>query len=160
MPWTYNPADLATNELYQVRLEVADTDPRNQLLQDEEVQQAITVEANFWGAAARCCEMISRVFLRKADVRLGRAMMITYTKMAEQYLAMAVTLRKKALGTAVPYAGGIYIADKVALAQNTGLIAPAFQRNMQQNPWTGGYSPDALPPSSLASEDSGFIFGA
>jgi hypothetical protein len=157
--WSYDLNNLATSEKDQVRMEISDTDQRNQLLQDEEIEQAISVEANFWGAVARCCEIISRQFLRKADVRLGRAMMITYTKQAEQYLAMAQKVRAKALGTQIPYAGGIYIADKVAIAQNTGLVAPAFVRNMIQNPWTGGYSPDALPPTSLASDDPGFVFG-
>lgn len=49
----------------------ADTDSNAPLLNDDEITQAIAVEQNFWGAA-RCCEIISRQFLRKADVRIGR----------------------------------------------------------------------------------------
>lgn len=146
MTWTYSLADLATNEIDQIRLEIADTDPQYQLLQNEEIQQAINVERNFWSAAARCCEMISRQFLRKADVRLGRAMMVTYTKMAEQYLLMSVSLRKKGLGTTIPYAGGVLITDKVTIMNNPDLVAPMFTKTMMQNPYAAPYTTDSLPP--------------
>jgi len=146
MTWTYNVADLATSEKDQIRLEIADTDINNQLLQDEEIQQAITVESNFWNSAARCAEMIARLFLRKADVRLGRVMMVTYTKMAEQWLDMAKDLRKKGLGTQTPYIGGLYVTDKVTLANDPNIVAPLFTKTMQENPWAAPYTTDSLPP--------------
>lgn len=138
--------DLSTNEVDQIRLEIADTDPQYQLLQNEEIQHAINVERNFWSAAARCCEMISRQFLRKADVRLGRAMMVTYTKMAEQYLQMAAILRKKGLGTVAPYVGGMSVSQKIVQAQNTDIVAPLFTKTMMENPWAAPYTTDSLPP--------------
>ncbi len=153
MTFTWNPSQLGTSELQQIRAEIQDVDAANPLLVDEIINHNITVENNFWGACARCCEQISRLFLRKADVRLGRAMMITYTKAAEQYLQMAVALRKKALGTVVPYAGGISVSGKIALAQNTDLVEPAFTRTMLENPWTGGYSSDSLSPAPSERDD-------
>jgi hypothetical protein len=144
--WTYNLADLATSEKDQIRMEISDTDPANQLLQDEEIAQAITVETNFWGATARCSEIISRQFLRKADVKLGRAMQLTYTKMAEQYLQMAVKLRQKALGSVVPWVGGMSVSDKVLYLSDPNIVAALFQKTGGENPWTGGYTADALTP--------------
>lgn len=158
MTWTYNVADLSTSEKDQIRLEIGDTDAANQLLQDEEIQQAILVENGFWGSAARCCEMISRFFMAKADVKLGRALTITYTRMAEQYLDMAGRLRMKASGASVPYIGGALVADKLAIALNTSLVPPEFTKTMQQNPWTGGYTPDTLAPAPLG-YGYGFPFG-
>lgn len=146
MAWTYNLADLGTNEKDQIRLEIGDTDPQAQLLQDEEIMQAISVERNFWSASARCCEMISRLFLRKADVKLGRAMMVTYTKMAEQYLMMASLLRKKGLGTVPPYVGGMSVSQKILQMQNPDIVAPLFTKTMQQNPWAGAYETDSSDP--------------
>lgn len=146
MTWTYNLNDLDTNEKDQIRLEIGDTDNQAQLLQDEEINHNITVESNFWGASARSCEQISRLFLRKADVRLGRAMMVTYTKMAEQYIMMAVSLRKKALGTVAPYVGGMSVTEKLNQMQNTDLVQPLFTKTMMQNPQTGGYQTDSLDP--------------
>jgi len=147
MPWTYNPAELATNEVYQIRAEIQDTDPMDPQLLDEEIAYAISVERNFWSAAARCSEMIGRKVLRKADVRLGRTLMVTYTKMADQWFQMAKMLRAKALGTVAPYVGGATVADKALIAQNSALVAPQFTKTMMENPWTGGYDTDSLPPT-------------
>lgn len=144
--WSYNLDDIATSEKDQVRFEIQDTDPANQLLQNEEIEHAIAVESNYWGASARCAEVIARGFLRKADVKIGRAMQITYTKMAQQYADMACRLRRKSLGSVVPWVGGMSIADKVAYLQNTDIVGALFTKTMGENPWTGGYSPDSLPP--------------
>lgn len=145
MPWSYNPSELATNEVYQVRAELQDTDPRDQQLQDEEIAYALTQERNFWAGCARCAEMIGRRVLRKADVRLGRSMQVQYTKMAQGWFTMARMLRSKAMGTVVPYIGGMTAADKMTIGQDSGLIAPMFTKNMMENPWVGGYTTDTLP---------------
>lgn len=146
MTWSYDPTDASTNEKDAIRLEVGDTDSQAWLLADEEIVWAISQERNFWAAAARCAEMISRVFLRRMDVKLGRSLMITYTKAAEQYMNMARMLRAKAMGSVVPYVGGAYIADKVTIAADTTLVAPQFTKTMMENPWVGGYTTDSGPP--------------
>ena len=155
MTWSYNLADLATSEKDQIRLEIGDTDVNRQLLQDEEIEQFIIVERNFWSVAARACEAISRLFMSKADVRLGRSLMVTYTKMADQYATMAAKLRAKALGTTPPWIGGMSVSDKIAYNQDTDLLAPLFTKSMQENPWTGGYTSDSLGPAPVETDDSG-----
>lgn len=144
--WTYNPDDLATNPIDQVRLEIGDTDPNDQLLQNAEIVYAATQENSFWGTCARCCEMISRFYARKADVKLGRSMQITYTKMFQQYQEMASRLRSKSSGVNVPWVGGMFVVDKINYAQQSGLVQPIFTLTQQQNPWTGGYTSDSLLP--------------
>lgn len=147
MSWNYDPTQLTISELYQVRAEIQDTDPADQQLADEEIVWAASQERNFWGAAARCLEMIARAKLRKADVRLGRAMAISYTKMAEQLLGEARLLRKKAMGAGiVPFIGGMSVTDKLNYMQNTDLVQPLFTKTMMTNPWTGGYSTDSTDP--------------
>lgn len=158
MTWSYNVADLATSEKDQIRLEIGDTDVNNQRLQDEEIAQAIAVERNFWCAAARCCEMIASAYLMKADVRLGRAMFVTYTKMADQFSTRACKLRQKSLGTQVPYGGGVLVADKNTIAGDSSLVAPAFTRTIQENPWTGGYTSDSLGPTPSETGEDGQRF--
>lgn len=142
--WSYNAADVGTNEKDAIRLEIGDTDSGNWLLADQEILQAIAVERNFWCAAARAAEMAAFSLLRKADPKLGRSMQVIYTKMAAAYTERAVWLRRKSLGTVAPYFGGVNIADKLAIAGNTGLAQAAVTRNMQLNPWTGGYTPDTV----------------
>lgn len=146
MGWSYDPALLDTSELYAIRAEIQDTDPRDQQLADEEIVWAASQERNFWAAAARCLEMISRNKLRKADVRLGRAMTITYTKMADQLVAQARCLRMKAMGTVAPFVGGMSVTDKLTYMQNPDLVQPMFTKTMQENPNAGPYTTDSLDP--------------
>ena len=127
MPFSYDPALLATNAVYQIRAEIQDTDSQDPQLLDEEIAFSLTVERNFWCASARCAEMIGRKVLRKADVKLGRSMQVTYTKMAQQWFDMARMLRNKAMGTVVPWAGGMNIADQLNYMQDTSLIQPVFR---------------------------------
>ncbi len=157
MAFTFNLADLATSEKDQIRVELQDTDVNNQRLQDEEILQAIAVERNFWSAAARCAEWIARGYLFKADVRLGRSMQVQYTKMSEQYLLMAKSLRQKALGTTPPFVGGMSVSDKIAYNQDTDIVAPLWTKTMMESPWTGGYTSDSLAPvgNSGGDNDSG-----
>lgn len=140
--WSYDPDALATSERDQVRLEIQDTDPSNKLLQDEEINYFLTVERNLWSAAARCCESLSRRFAQKADVRLGRAVFVIYTKQADQYRTMAQDLRKKGLGTVAPWVGGMSVSDKQAYEAQTDIVQPAFARDMQESPQAGGLTSD------------------
>ncbi len=155
MPWTFDPAQLSTSELYAVRQEIGDVDPLDPQLSDEAIVWAASQERNFWGAAARCLEMIARVKLRKADVRLGRQMQITYTKMASQLNDQAKQLRRKAMGTVPPWVGGASVSDKLAYMSNSDNVAPLFTKTMMQNPWAGGYTTDSMPP--ISEGDSEFI---
>src|SRR5215831_9396108 len=128
MAWSYDPSQLASSELYQVRAEIQDTNVNNQMLLDEEITYAISVERNMWAAAARCSEMIGRRLLMKADVKLGRSMQVIYTKAAEQYFSQARLLRCKSMGTVAPYVGGMTIADKQSIEQDGALVAPNFTK--------------------------------
>ena len=148
MTWSYDPSDLATNEVDQIRLITGDTDQQAQLLQNEEIQFALDTQRNTWAAAAQCAENIGFLFTRRVDVKLGRAMQILYSKTAEQYFGLAKWLRAKSLasGGVVPYIGGAYVSDKLAIGNNSALAAPFFERNMMNNPWVGGYEPDSTAP--------------
>jgi hypothetical protein len=143
MTWTYVLEDLGTSSLYQARLEINDTNEDDQLLQDEEIEQLASVEANFWGTCARCCEVISRGYLRLADIRLGRALYEINAKRSEQYAAMAKALRAKALGADVPWVGGMSRSDKITYAQDPDLVQPAFTRSMMVDPFVGELGSDS-----------------
>jgi len=150
MPWNYDLSTLPTNAVMQVRMELQDTDPNDQQLQDEEIAYALTVERNFWAASARCAEIIGRKVLRKADVRLGRAMMVTYSKMAEQWFQMAKCLRMKAMGSVPPWVGGMNLADQINYVENSSIIQPHFTMTMMENPRVGGYTTDSTFPTAGA----------
>lgn len=101
------------------------------------------MEQNFWGTCARCCEVIARVLLMKADVRLGRNLYLLQTKTAAQYEEMGRRLRTKALGTQVPWVGGMNVTDKQTYADNAAIVQPAFTRSMDTDPFVGALSSDS-----------------
>lgn len=139
MGFEYDPSALATSAKDRVRLEIGDTDAAAALLQDEEIEHNLSEEGNDeLRAAARCCEQISRFFLRKADTRLGRSLELRYSTMAKQYAEMACDLRKRAIGTVVPYAGGRLESEKDDLASDTGAVQPLFTKTMNRHPGTSG----------------------
>lgn len=132
-----------TTELDQIRLEIGDNDPTAQLLQDDEIEYVISVEANIWGAYARCCEIIARQFLRKADVRIGRGgTTLTYSTQAKQYQDMATAFRKRAIAMHAPWTGGTSKSDKDSLQQDTDAVQPLFTKTMMDNTFVGGESSD------------------
>lgn len=139
MTFTYDDSQLSTSPLMQTRLEIRDTNESAPLLQDEEILQCISVERTLWGAAARCCELISRDLLMKADVRIGRGgTTLTYSVAANQYKEMATQLRKRANGMAAPWSGGRQISDKNDLASDDSLVQPIFSKTGGNDPWVGG----------------------
>lgn len=154
MAWTYDPSKLTTSTLYQVRAEIQDTNVNNQMLLDEEINYALSVERNMWAAAARCSEMIGRRFLMRADVKLGRSMQVLYAKSAKQFFDQARMLRCKANGSVAPYVGGMKVSDKETIETDSSLIAPQFTKQMMQNPWVGGYTTDSGADVSEADSDT------
>lgn len=150
--WSYNATTLASSTKDQIRLEVGDNVAgRTVTLADEEITFAVSKEANNWGAAARCCEMLSRQYLSKADTRLGRSLSLTYTTQAAQFAEMAKGLRRKAVALNVPWVGGQFVSDKQAYAENDLLVQPLFARDMQESPWAGSLSSDA--PDATGGDD-------
>lgn len=143
MTWTFDETKLSSSRLYQVRSELGDINSTATVtLADEEITHAIATERNFWGAAARCAEMLATRYLAKADVRLGRSLMVNYSKMADQFRALSKDLRKKSTGTVVPWAGGASVSEKLAYQTQTDAVQPVFAKTMQGNPWAGGYNSD------------------
>ncbi|MDE2099058.1 MAG: hypothetical protein KGL39_17525 [Patescibacteria group bacterium] len=135
MAWTYDLTQLATSPKDQVRLEISDVDIDNQLMQDEEIAQMLTEEADMYGAAARCCEILSRRFAGKADIRLGRSLNIIYSEMAKGYAEQARRLRAKSMGRNAPYVGGMSEAEKIANRQETDRTKSTFRKGQFSNPW-------------------------
>lgn len=140
-----------SNDIDKIRLEIGATDPNATVtLLDDEITYLVTQESSFWGQAARCAEALSRKWAQKVDVRLGRSMQLTYSKMAAHYEELAKDLRKKALGAAgPPWVGGMAVADKETLAEDSSLVQPIFTRDMLENPRAGSLTPD----SPTTSED-------
>ena len=132
MTWTYVNTLATTRD--QIRWFVGDTDTDEQLVADEEITWAVTQNPDVRLAAAEVADAISRKFARYATVRTQDTA-VDYTARAKQYRDVAAALREQyALRGAVPFAGGIGVADKRDREKDTDRVQPAFSRGLHATP--------------------------
>jgi hypothetical protein len=120
--------------MMQVRLIVGDTKQTDPQVQDEEINFALTQRPSIWGAAAMVCRSISSRLSREADT-VDKDLRTVLSARAKAYAARAneYDLKAAVRGGAMPYAGGISIADKVTNEQDTDRVQPAFTVSMDDN---------------------------
>lgn len=139
MSWSYsgNPKKNAKDA---VRFLIGDTDNKDQLLLDEEIEYCLSIYNNAPNnAAIRCCETIVAKFSRLANEKVGQVS-IDFKDKAEGYRALLRDLRSRlAMEDAVPYSGGISVSDKLTQVQNNDRVRPDFTKHMMENnqiaPW-------------------------
>ncbi len=111
------------------RFLVGDTDTDDQLVNNEEVNWALS-QFPVYTAAAELADAIAAKFARKVDKSVGD-LKISFSRQAEQYAKKAAMLRKRSSVIGVtPYAGGISISDKDTVRANDDRIDPSFRRGM------------------------------
>jgi len=126
--WSYSSPLADTKD--QVRFLVQDTDSTAPLIQDEEIVWQLMEFPNVRRAAAEVASQIALKFARTPDIKDGDTT-VSYSQRATQYAALARTLKREAtLLAAVPYAGGISIADKQTGEADTDRVRPAFSREL------------------------------
>lgn len=132
--WTYNVLLLATSPLMQVRYLVGDTEATDQQVQDEEITFALTQRPSIYGAAATVCRSLSTKLSREADT-VDKDLRTTLSARATAYSRRAAEYEVKASvrGGAMPYAGGLSIADKITNEQDPDRVQPQFTVSMDDN---------------------------
>ena len=148
MAQTYEVENISTDETYQVRFLIGDTNlSTGMLLEDEEIDWLLATEANVYMAAAMAADMIvtrmngavvgaTGPITRK---RVGQTD-ITYAngRTSEQYGSLAGSLRARGSNHQLPFAGGISVSDKATREIDTD--RPAGRIRLGQFD-----SPDAIP---------------
>ena len=131
MTWTYNSSAVGSSDLSTVRLLIGDNSSSDPLLQDEEINYFLSVEAGTNYAAASACEAIASSFARKVDKTVGN-LSISASQKSKQYADMARSLRHRAnlRAAANVYAGGISVSDKNTVTADSDRVAPAFTMDM------------------------------
>lgn len=131
MTFTWS-GDPAASTLEAVRREIGDTDSTDQLLQDAEIEYAISQERTVFGAAARCCEWLARAFAREADRAMG-PMRISLSQKHKAYESLAKDLRNKEVGQGTLYAGGISEAERTVDADDSDLTPKVFKKKQMDS---------------------------
>lgn len=137
--WTYQSTLLSTaantSNTAIVRRMVGDVLINDQQLQDAEVNYAISVYSNLYLAAAECARWISAQYSRKVDTVTGEVRTL-YSTQQRAYAQRAIELEQRGMSRgagALPYAGGISIADKAAQLDDTDRVTPQFNIGMDDN---------------------------
>jgi hypothetical protein len=143
-------------ELYQVRRLLGDVLPSDWQMTDAEIRWFITQRTNVYGAAADCARGIAAQYSRKVDVTSPGEIRTAYGSQASKYLKLATTLDAQSINRgagAIAYAGGISVADKVTVKQNSDRVQPSFNIGLQDAmlpvPQVGNETP-TLPMSGSA----------
>lgn len=152
--WTYDPSTMSTKD--QVRRLIGDVLNNDQQLQDGEINFALTTYGNIYLAAAECCRFISAQFARQVDIVQGE-LKTNYSNRTKAYAALAITLDQKGFqrgAGALPYAGGISVADKSSQIEDTDRVTPQFNIGMDDNTLPVGIGSGNLTPSNPAGGNS------
>ncbi len=134
MTWTYTLSQLQTDSLAQVRFLIGDTLVSDQLLQDEEINAAVVLKGNVYGAASYCCRSIAATFSRQVDSAVGD-LRASFSQKAKAFLLLAVKLEGDfaMTGGALPVAGGLTVTDKQAAEDDPDRVPPQFTLGMEDN---------------------------
>jgi hypothetical protein len=133
MTWTYSGDPSATSR-DQVRFLVGDTDFGKQLVTDEEIAYAVANESTVRMAAVRISRGIAAKFARDVNYYVGDLKIFASARY-KQYLEVLKALEADAvIFSATPFAGGISVAGKDSVEDNTDRVKPSFSKGMHDNP--------------------------
>lgn len=126
--------DPAASDTDAVRFLVGDTNDKRPLLDDREVDFALSQHPNKNLAAAVLCEHLFGRFAGVADLKVGPVSK-SFSKVADLFNKKAQQLRSEACKTAVPSFPATMVASKQALDLDDSLTRPNFLIGISDNPF-------------------------
>jgi len=134
LTWTYSAVPACCPK-DAVRFWIGDTDPDDPLVTDEEIVFALQSEgSNTKLAAAEILMALAAKFSRAVDTKLGDYS-VSLSKKADAFAARAKQFKSEGqLSSALPYAGGISVSDKVMQMEDTDRVRPYFSKYMDDTP--------------------------
>lgn len=110
------------------------------LLQDGEINFVLSQYNNApLNAAIPCVYAIIAKLSKLADESVGQVR-VSYNQKAKAFRTLIQDLRNRiAANDIMPYAGGVWLADQIAVSADSSLVRPDFTKHMQQNRDEGGW---------------------
>lgn len=149
--WTYDLTNLNTTSaggrLNAVRLLVGDTDESEQLVQDEEIQLALSQAGdNIYYTASWICRVLAAKFARMVDTQLDGALEQKYSDRIKHYTLLSSQmseLGKKTSGKSLGVSAGGISKTQMDLANaDTDRVGPKFSMDQFSIDSGAGYIPD------------------
>lgn len=138
--WSYSGNPRA-NAKDAVRFTIGDTDSREPLLLDGEIEYLLELYNNVvLNASIRACEMVMAKFTRLVDETVG-SVSVQWSSRQQSFMKLRNELTSRlAKEDCIPFAGGISVSQKVTERQNSDRVNPDFSKHMMENeqiaPWT------------------------
>jgi len=127
-------ANPATSNIDYVRFLIGDTDPDDFLLVNSEISGLLSLYGGPVAASIVACESLAAKFSRLCDEEVGDVR-VDLSQKAANFLKLAVRLRQQqAIGSPIPFAGGILVDDKQSNAGDITLVKPRFTKRMHDSP--------------------------
>jgi hypothetical protein len=132
--WTYDPTQLTTSALFQLRLLIGDTLQKDPQMQDEELGWLMTQRSSIYGAAADACRSLAAQMSRQADSTQGNLHTL-YSSRARAYAASAGRYEVQAMARSagLPYGGQMSQADYNQMLSNPDRMGPQFSIGMDDS---------------------------
>lgn len=142
MTWSYDVTQLETDQMMQVRLRVGDTVQDAPLVENEEINLALSQRNSIPGASAMVARIISARYSRMADTTTGNVK-ILHSQKAAAYdrLADSLEAQDDQFGGAMPSAGGISVADMNSAASDSDRVPNQFIVGQTDYPEPYGQAP-------------------
>lgn len=144
MTFTYTGSpsnDSTQGQLDALRLmlnQTSSSGPASVVLQDEELAFYLTEAGGMYAAAAQAADQISSRYAGLVTSKRVGELSLTYSDRAAEYRSLSLGFRRQVALRAVPYAGGISVADKAMQVADRDRVRPEFRRDMDDNPREGG----------------------
>lgn len=131
--WSYS-GDPSTSTKDAIRFVLGDILVKDPLVNDNEIAYAYSAKGSVYGAAAMLCRSLSSQYARLVDT-VDRELRTSYSSKSANFLRMAVQFEQQAaiVSGAMPYAGGISVADKNAQVSDADRVSPQFNIGMMDN---------------------------
>ncbi|MFA9204997.1 MAG: hypothetical protein ACEQSH_00930 [Bacteroidia bacterium] len=133
MTWSYNTSLSANQD--KVRFYAGDTVSTAAItLSDEEILGAITMAGGARAAAALVCEHLANRYATEGQrLQDDLGQQIDYGERAKFFSDRATQLRSRSAIAALPYAGGISLADKQVRELDSDRVEPAFTKALHDD---------------------------
>ncbi len=123
-------------DIDRVRVLCGDPAGDTQVLDDSTISFFLEeYNGNYYRAAADSAAAIAAYYAGQVDVRVG-ILSSSNSQKTKQFADLATALRRRAeeraTSSAVPFAGGISVADKEVTEANTDRVEPSFTRDLHE----------------------------
>lgn len=135
MAFSYNSSLISSSGLAFVRFRIQDTSTSDQLLQDDEIQGALSVYGDKWAAAVASAKALSFKYARRADTTMGK-LSIKHSQKSMQFADLAAEIEKESgkILAASPWAAAHSITRKDSYEEDDDRVTPFFTRELMDTP--------------------------